>query len=209
MTPILPILFIITLIYFAIANRLMTYVGILAVQGLIICAAALLSLHQMTVANLATIIVETLVVKAILMPFFIRRVILANKITREAEPSVSNFVSLIFCTAAVVASYLISLSVSSPTLNKSFFVAAMAAILCGLYFIATRRKVITHVICYVLIENGAFILSLAVGNEMPALVNMGVVLDVLVSVFLLAIFINKVGDVTGEGDVTRLNQLKD
>lgn len=209
MTPVLPILFIITLIYFAIANRLMTYVGILTVQGLIICAAALMSLHQMTVANLATIIVETLVVKAILMPFFIRRVILTNKITREAEPSVSNFVSLVFCTAAVVASYLISLTVSSPTLNRSFFVAAMAAILCGLYFIATRRKVITHVICYVLIENGAFILSLAVGNEMPALVNMGVVLDVLVSVFLLVIFINKVGDVTSEGDVTRLNQLKD
>ncbi len=209
MTPILPLLFIITLIYFAIANRLMTYVGILTVQGLIICAAALMSLHQMTLANLATIIIETLVVKAILMPFFIRRVILANKITREAEPSVSNFVSLIFCTAAVVASYLISLNVSSPTLNRSFFVAAMAAILCGLYFIATRRKVITHVICYVLIENGAFILSLAVGNEMPALVNMGVVLDVLVSVFLLVIFINKVGDVTSEGDVTRLNQLKD
>lgn len=209
MTPILPILFIITLIYFAIANRLMTYVGILTVQGLIICAAALMSLHQMTVTNLATIIVETLVVKAILMPYFIRRVILANKITREAEPSVSNFVSLVFCTAAIVASYLISLNVSSPTLNRSFFVAAMAAILCGLYFIATRRKVITHVICYVLIENGAFILSLAVGNEMPALVNMGVVLDVLVSVFLLVIFINKVGDVTSEGDVTRLNQLKD
>lgn len=209
MTPILPLLFIITLIYFAIANRLMTYVGILTVQGLIICAAALMSLHQMTLANLATIIIETLVVKALLMPFFIRRVILANKITREAEPSVSNFVSLIFCTAAVVASYLISLNVSSPTLNRSFFVAAMAAILCGLYFIATRRKVITHVICYVLIENGAFILSLAVGNEMPALVNMGVVLDVLVSVFLLVIFINKVGDVTSEGDVTRLNQLKD
>ncbi len=209
MTPILPILFIITLIYFAIANRLMTYVGILTVQGLIICAAALVSLHQMTLTNLATIIVETLVVKAILMPYFIRRVILANKITREAEPSVSNFVSLVFCTAAVVASYLISLNVSSPTLNRSFFVAAMAAILCGLYFIATRRKVITHVICYVLIENGAFILSLAVGNEMPALVNMGVVLDVLVSVFLLVIFINKVGDVTSEGDVTRLNQLKD
>lgn len=209
MTPVLPILFIITLIYFAIANRLMTYVGILTVQGLIICAAALMSLHQMTLTNLATIIVETLVVKAILMPYFIRRVILANKITREAEPSVSNFVSLVFCTAAVVASYLISLNVSSPTLNRSFFVAAMAAILCGLYFIATRRKVITHVICYVLIENGAFILSLAVGNEMPALVNMGVVLDVLVSVFLLVIFINKVGDVTSEGDVTRLNQLKD
>ena len=203
------ILFIITLIYFAIANRLMTYVGILTTQGVIICAAALLTLHQMTWLNLAMIILETLVVKAILMPYFIRRVILTNNITREAEPSVPYYVSLIVCTGIVIVAYLISLAVNTPTLNKAFFVAALASIFCGLYFITTRRKVITHVICYVLIENGAFVLSLAIGNEMPVLVNLGVILDVLVSVFLLVIFINKVGDVTSEGDVTGLNQLKD
>lgn len=203
------ILFIITLIYFAIANRLMTYVGILTTQGVIICAAALLTLHQMTWLNLVMIILETLVVKAILMPYFIRRVILTNNITREAEPSVPYYVSLIVCTGIVIVAYLISLAVNTPTLNKAFFVAALAGIFCGLYFITTRRKVITHVICYVLIENGAFVLSLAIGNEMPVLVNLGVILDVLVSVFLLVIFINKVGDVTSEGDVTGLNQLKD
>ncbi len=209
MIHILLILFIITLFYFAIANRLMTYVSILMVQGLIICAAAIFSLDQVTLVNLLTIILETLIVKAILMPYFIRKVILTNNITREAEPSVPNYVSLIFCTAVVIVSYLVSLTIASPTLNKFFLVAALAGIFCGLYFIATRRKVITHVICYVIIENGAFILSLAIGNEMPVLVNLGVILDVLVSVFLLVIFINKVGDVTNEGDVTGLNQLKD
>ena len=209
MLHILLILFLITLIYFAIANRLMTYVGLLAFQGVIICAAALLSLHDMDVVNLVTIIVETLVVKAILMPYFIRRVILTNHITREAEPSVPNYVSLLFCTAVIIGAYLVSLMVSSPILNKMFLVAALAGIFCGLFFITTRRKVITHVICYVIVENGAFILSLAIGNEMPVLVNLGVILDVLVSVFLLVIFINKVGDVTNEGDVTGLNQLHD
>ena len=187
----------------------MTYVTILMVQGLIICAAALLSLHQMNFVNLASILLETLIVKAILMPYFIRRVILANNITREAEPSVPNYVSLLFCTGVVICSYLISQMVTAPNLNKMFFVAALAGIFCGLFFITTRRKVITHVICYVIVENGAFILSLAIGNEMPVLVNLGVVLDVLVSVFLLVIFINKVGDVTNEGDVTGLNQLHD
>lgn len=209
MLHILLILFLITLIYFAIANRLMSYVAILTYQGLIICAAALLSLHDMDVLNLVSILVETLLVKAILMPYFIRRVILSNHITREAEPSVPNYVSLLFCTAVIVGAYLVSLMVDSPTLNKMSLVAALAGIFCGLFFITTRRKVITHVICYVIVENGAFILSLAIGNEMPVLVNLGVVLDVLVSVFLLVIFINKVGDVTNEGDVTGLNKLHD
>ena len=170
---------------------------------------ALLTLKQMTAVNLGTILLETLIVKAILMPYSIRQVILRNHITREAEPSVPNFVSLLVATAFVIASYLISTIVESPFLNKSFFVTALTAIFSGLYFIATRRKVITHVICYVIIENGAFMLSLGIGNEMPVLVNLGVLMDVLVSVILLAIFINKVGDVTGDGDVSQLNMLKD
>lgn len=209
MTDIFLIIFTITLFYFAIANRMMTYVGTLTVQGLLICALAICSLGEMNWINLATILLETLVVKAIAMPIAIRRVIIRNGITREAEPSLPNYVSLIITTAIVVITYLISQSINAPLLNKTYFVTALSAIFCGLYFIATRRKVITHVICYVIVENGAFILSLAVGNEMPFMVNLGILLDVLVSVFLLAIFINKVGDVTGDGDVAQLNRLKD
>lgn len=210
MNTILLIAFMITLLYFAVANRMMTCVSILVIQGLLICGVAILSLHEMNWLNLGVILLETLIVKATLMPFFIRRVIIKNKITRETEPSVANSVSLAVVSAIVVLTYLASHFMPQPeTLNITYFVTALSAILSGLYFVATRRKVITHVICYVIVENGAFILSLASGGEMPAMVNLGVLLDVLVSVFLLAIFINKVGDVTGDGDVSGLTTLKD
>ncbi|MDO4461189.1 MAG: hypothetical protein Q4C30_01645 [Bacteroidia bacterium] len=210
MNTILLIGFMITLLYFAVANRMMTCVSILVIQGLLICGVAILSLHEMNLLNLGIILLETLIVKATLMPFFIRRVIIKNKITRETEPSVSNSVSLAIVSAIVVLTYVASHYMPHPdSLNITYFVTALSAILSGLYFVATRRKVITHVICYVIVENGAFILSLANGSEMPAMVNLGVLLDVLVSVFLLGIFINKVGDVTGDGDVSGLTNLKD
>lgn len=210
MNTILLIGFMITLLYFAVANRMMTCVSILVIQGLLICGVAILSLHEMNWLNLGIILLETLIVKATLMPFFIRRVIIRNKITRETEPSVSNSISLAVVSAIVVLTYIASHYMPQPeSLNITYFVTALSAILSGLYFVATRRKVITHVICYVIVENGAFILSLANGSEMPAMVNLGVLLDVLVSVFLLAIFINKVGDVTGDGDVSGLTNLKD
>jgi hydrogenase-4 component E len=44
---------------------------------------------------------------------------------------------------------------------------------------------------------------------MPMLVNLGILLDVFVSIFLLGIFVNKVGDVIDEGDVTQLSKIKD
>ena len=80
MTDILLILFTITLFYVSIANRLMTYVSVLTVQGFLICGIAILSLHEMNVVNLVTILLETLVVKALAMPIYIKKVILKNNI---------------------------------------------------------------------------------------------------------------------------------
>ena len=200
MTTILLIIFAITLLYFSIANRLMTYLSLLTVQGMLLFGVALVELHQMNIVNLAFILLETVVVKAVAIPLFIRYVIKKNQIKREAEPFVPYFVSLIVTTLIIAAAYVLSMVADVPQLGKPY---------CGLFFIVSRKKIITHVICYVLIENGVFILSMAVGNEMPLLVNLGVLLDVFVSVFLLGIFINKVGNVINDGDVNQLSSIKD
>ncbi len=209
MTNIILIVFTISLLYLSIANRLLSYVKLLAFQGLLLFGVALIELSEMSVLNLVLILLETIIVKAIAIPVFISYVIKKNKITREAEPFVPNFLSLILVTIIIVATFVISYAIKDPNLHKIYFITALSAIFTGLYLIVTRRKIITHVICYVVIENGVFILSMAVGNEMPLLVNLGVLLDVFVSVFLLGIFINKVGDVTSDIDVSELSSLKD
>ena len=104
---------------------------------------------------------------------------------------------------------LLSASIDDLFLDKFFFVAAVSAIFTGLYLIVSRRKILTHVVGYCVIENGVFILSLAVGNEMPAMVNLGVMLDIFASVLLLGIFANKIGDVFHDVDIDSLNKLKD
>lgn len=95
------------------------------------------------------------------------------------------------------------------SINKIFFVVALSTLFTGLYIIVTRRKLITHVMGYLVLENGVFILSLAVGSEMPMLVNTGILLDIFVSVLLLGIFVNKIGDVIKDGDVEQLKSLRD
>jgi hypothetical protein len=44
---------------------------------------------------------------------------------------------------------------------------------------------------------------MAVGNEMPMMVNLGVMLDIFASVLILGIFLNKIGDVFKDVDVDR------
>ncbi|MDZ7607690.1 MAG: hypothetical protein U5K79_19370 [Cyclobacteriaceae bacterium] len=52
-------------------------------------------------------------------------------------------------------------------------------------------------------------MALAVGNEMPGLVNLGIMLDIFASVLILGIFFNKLGDVLKDPDVNLLRNLKD
>jgi hydrogenase-4 component E len=199
----------ITLFYMAIANRLMTYIKVLAFQGVLLFVVAFLQLQKVIPINLGLILLETIVVKAVAVPLFLVYILRRNNITREAEPFLSNFYSLIITTLIVVLTILLSNAIKDTQLDKIFFIVAMSTLFFGLYLIASRRKIITHVMGYLVIENGVFVLSLAVGNEMPMLVNLGIMLDIFASVLILGIFLNKIGDVFKDVDVDQLSNLKD
>jgi len=193
----------------AIANRLMTYIKVLALQGVLLFFVVFIQLNEINTLNLVLILLETIIFKSIAVPAFLAYLLKRNNITREAEPFLPNFVSLVITTFIVVITILISNTIKDVHLDKIFFVVALSTLFFGLYLIATRRKIITHVMGYMVIENGVFVLSLAVGNEMPMLVNLGILLDIFASVLILGIFLNKIGDVFKDVDVDQLSNLKD
>jgi len=209
MTDILLITFIISLIYLAVANRLYSYILILSFQGFVLFGVVFIELTEISLLNLIFILFETIVFKAIAIPAFLKYIIKKNNITREAEPFVSNFISVVVVTAIIITSFLLSNSIHDDQLKSIVFVVALSALFTGLYIIVTRRKIITHVMGFLVIENGVFVLSLAVGNEMPMIVNTGIMLDIFVSVLVLGIFINRIGDVLKEHNAEQLQQLKD
>jgi hydrogenase-4 component E len=209
MTNVLLIIFIISLLYVSIANRIITYVRVLALQGFILFGVTFLQLKDIQTWNLVLILLETVVFRALAVPVFLGYLINRNRITRETEPYLPHFISLIIITMIVVITVLLANSIQDTHLDKIFFIVSLSTLFTGLYFIASRKKIITHVMGYLMIENGVFVLSLAVGNEMPNLVNMGIMLDVFASVLILGIFLNKIGDVFKDVDVDQLSNLKD
>ena len=209
MIDVLLIVFIITLLYVSIANRIITYVKVLSLQGFILFGVTFMQLQEINTLNLILILLETIVFKAIAVPLFLDYLIKRNNITRESEPYIPNFLSLVITTVIIIVTILLANSVKDNNLDKIFFIVALSTLFTGLYFIASRKKIITHVMGYLIIENGVFVLSLAVGNEMPMLVNLGVMLDIFASVLILGIFLNKIGDVFKDVDVDQLSNLKD
>ncbi|MDR1864834.1 MAG: hypothetical protein LBR08_04600 [Bacteroidales bacterium] len=209
MADVLLVVFLITLLYIGIANRLFTYINILTIQGIVLFGVAYIQLHEMNWSNLLFVLMETLIFKAAVIPLFLKSIIRKNKITREAEPFVPNFVSLLIITLLLVGSFLGAGSIDMGDRDVVFFAVAVSTVFVGLFIIISRKKLITHVMGYLVVENGIFVLSLAVGNEMPMMVNSGILLDIFVSILVLGIFVNKIGDVFKESDVEQLSRLRD
>jgi hydrogenase-4 component E len=209
MINILLITFAISLIYMGIANRLATYITILALQGIVLFGLSFIELIQINTVNLIFILFETIVFKTIAIPFFLRYVIKKNNIVRETEPYLPDFISVVIITSIIFGSFIFSNMVTGVHLRKMFFIVAISALFSGLYIIISRKKIVTHIMGYLVIENGVFILALSAGNKMPMLVNTGITLDIFVSVLVLGIFVNRIGNTFEEMSVDNLNNLKD
>jgi len=209
MTNILLITFAISLIYMGIANRLSTYINILAVQGMILFGVSFIELIQINTINLIFILFETIVFKTIAIPLFLNYIIKKNNIVREAQPFLPDFLSVVIITSIILGSFILSNVVSGVHIRKIFFLVAMSALFSGLFIIISRKKIVTHIMGYLVIENGVFILSLSAGNKMPMLVNSGITLDIFVSVLVLGVFVNRIGNTFEEMNVDNLTNLKD
>jgi hydrogenase-4 component E len=209
MINLLLIIFIVTLFVCATAIRLKTFIKAIAFQGVLLFGIFILRLNELNTINLILLLMETLIFKSFLIPWFLHFLIKRNKITRETDPYVSNFASLFIITFVVMTTFFLANTLRGGVFENIYFVIASITIFTGLFLIISRRKIITHVMGFIILENGVVILSLAVGVEMPMLVNLGILLDIFVTVLVLGIFAIKLGDIFKEAEVDHLKGLKD
>jgi len=203
------IIYAISLIYFAFAERVKIFIWILVIQGLILFGMVFFSLKEIELFEFIFILTETIVVKSIVVPWFLNRVRKHNTLKRIHEPSVSVFYSVIVIMLILIMSFFISNNLSESKIHTQFLSVAFASIIYGLYFIIIHKNIFSHVVGYLIIENGIFMLSLAVGNTMPMMVNMAILFDVLMGILVLGIFINRVGNTFQSDHVNQLTELRD
>jgi hydrogenase-4 component E len=208
MISLLIISFGVTLIYLAVAERMKTYNTLIAVQGLLLFFITYIELESLDVWHLVLILLETLVIKVIVLPYFIHRLLIKKSGDRSVTLVVPGYISLTIVSVIIFFSFLLSYLLHDQQIQVKYFTGAIAAIFTGLYLIIVHKQVFTHMMGYLTIENGIFLLSLAIGNEMPLLVNLAVLLDVFSSVLILGIFIDRLESFSTL-DVDQLKELKD
>ncbi len=203
------ILFELSLLYLAFTERVKRFLFILMAQGLLLFGIAYLHLKQVDTLEFTFILTETIIIKGLLVPIFLNRLRKKNNLERLAHSKLPSFVSILAVSAAIAFGFLLGERMHDNDLQSKFFSASIAAIITGIYFVIIHRNILTHLIGYLIMQNGVFLLSLAVGNEFPLIVNTAILLDIFVGVLVLGIFVNRIGDRFQQMHIDELAQLKD
>ena len=200
-----------SMLYVSFTYRLEEYIKTLSTQGFLFFLIILLDFDKIPLFNFIFLIIETLIFKTIIIPIFLSKILRKNNINREVEPYIPNYYSVIIATLVLAFGFFISYWSNDEFQNIKplFFGVSISVIINSFIIIITRKKIITHVIGYMFLENGIFLLSLSIAAEMPIIVNLGMLLDIFVGIFLLGIFVNKISSTFEELNIDKLTTLKD
>ena len=119
------VLFAVTLIYFASAERLSTYVRLVALQGLLLCGIAVFELKEVNLANLLFIVAETLLFKTLLLPYLLSRIIRKSGVTKVHRQAVPGFYLLLFSIAGLLISVILAVILVNPFINSIYLAIAL------------------------------------------------------------------------------------
>jgi hydrogenase-4 component E len=181
---------------------------ILALQGLLLFGIAIARMHSFHPVEMGFIVVETLIFKAVVIPAILMYVINRTKINCIHSSS-SQFGALVMSIVALVASCTITYYMADDRTDMIFFGVALYALLSGLILIVSRRRIFAHLVGFLIIENGVFLFSMAIGVELPMLINLAIMLDILISILILGMFLRRVDDDIHTDESDALTSIKD
>jgi len=152
-----------------------------------------------------------LAVKAVVIPILLSRAIREANVRREVEPFISLHFSVLVAAVLVGFSFWLATVLVLPRPAPSTLVVpvAFATLLVGFLVLVSRRQAVTQVVGYLMLENGVFIFGQTLVEEIPFAVELGILLDLLVGVFVMGIAIYHISREFDHIDTEQLSALKD
>ena len=182
-----------------------------ALQALVLAALPLL-VHEGAIGFHAVFIaLATVGLKAFLIPRLLFRAMRRAGVAREVEPLIGFGASLVLAGALVAISLALGERLRLPgrQISQILVPAAFSTVLVGLLLIVTRTKAVSQVLGYLVLENGIFVFGLGLVEEMPLVVELGILLDVFVAVFIMGIVIHRISQAFDHIDTHEMTTLRD
>jgi len=191
-------------------SRIYAVIRVVAIQGILLGIIPLLVHHHLTIP-VALMAVAAIVIKAVVIPAIIVRALRDAHIKREVEPLIGFLPSIILGAMATALALLFASQLPLTEHHQHTLLAptAITTVLVGFILLVTRYKAISQVIGYLVLENGIFIFGMLLIEAMPLIVELGVMLDLFVGIFVTCIIINHINQAFSSMDTRRLVSLKE
>jgi hydrogenase-4 component E len=169
--------------------RLSSCIRAIAAQGLLLGALPFLVEGHLTAHTLA-LGLGTMLIKAGVLPWLLRRAMREAAVRREVEPLIGAVASMLLGALALAIGFAVAGVLPLHAMVPELLVpVALVTLVMGLIVLTTRSKAITQVVGYLMFENGIFLFGLTQSQRVPFLVEIGVLLDVLAGVFIMGIVV--------------------
>ena len=193
------------------ASRLRNVVRIVALQGLVLGLLPLLAHSEGLVWSAILLGAGSAAIKGFIFPAMLNRALRETNASREVEPFVGYILSLLAGVGILALSFWLGsrLPLPWPPASNLLVPAGLFTVWTGLFLIVARRKAITQVLGYIVLENGIFTLGMVLVEAMPLLVELGVLLDIFVAVFVMGIIVFNINREFDHIDSDQLAALKE
>lgn len=183
-------------------------IRVVALQGVLLSLLPLFVESEATLRVLA-LVGATAAIKGALIPGLLLKAIKDVHIRHEVEPYLGFVPSLFLCGAGTALALLLGdqLPLAAADRDTLFVPAAFATVVAGFLTLTTRRKAITQVAGYLMLENGVYVFGLLLFQSM--LVEVGVLLDLVVGIFVMGIMLNHIQREFSSLDTERLSGLRE
>ena len=192
------------------SSRLRMWIRIVAAQGLLLGLLPVLVLKGQWAWQIPILAAGSIGLRGICFPWLLLRMLRESKVRHEVEPYVGYSISLILGVLALVGSLWAGGRISLPAQPPSELAIPVAVftIFVGLFLIISRKKAISQVLGYLVMESGIYVLGISLVVEVPMLVELGVLLDAFVAVLVMSLATYEISRKFDHTDVDQLDKLK-
>jgi hydrogenase-4 component E len=197
-------------LFFLGTSRIRALIQAAALQGVVLGLMPLL-IHERVDWHTGSIAAATIVLKGSVIPGMLRRALRDAQIKREVEPLIGLVPTMLLGALGTLLSIAFASGLPLAPEHQNLLVvpASFSTVLTGFLLLTTRFKAITQAIGYLVLENGIFIFGLLLLEAMPFLVEIGVLLDLFVGIFVVSIIIHHINREFASLDTRRLASLKE
>jgi hydrogenase-4 component E len=191
-------------------SRIRALINAAALQGIALGIMPLLAQGHVTLLT-GSVAIATVLLKGALIPQILLKALRDAQIKREVEPIVGFLPSMLLGALGTAVAIAMAGRLPLPTGHPETLIVpvSFSTVFTGFLLLTTRIKAITQTIGYLVLENGIFIFGLLLLEAMPFLVELGVLLDLFVGIFVISIIIHHINREFASLDTRNLSELRE